>query len=464
MNLNRWKSLKEKEDIERIKDSRIGKIVSMAEMRAGECGRVIELQAEQTIKQRFKALGLEEGAEITCLFSSFQNDPSAFEICGCTIALRKKDRKGVKVRILSKRAQISQESQIVCAEATGENEVCTIALAGNPNVGKSTLFNELTGLHQHTGNWTGKTVELAMGSRTAENIRYEFLDLPGTYSLQSHSEEERVAEECLRGDCYDVAVVVCDATCLKRNLLLALEILEVTKKVVLCVNLLDEAEKKLIQIDLKTLSQRLGIPVVGCAARSGRGIEELLEQCLEMKRTNGKRKDHVQDIQEKGQMELTKNRYIKADSIVKEVVKYANPTYQNKEQKLDKFLTSKRTGIPIMLLLLFVVFWLTMKGANRPSELLSEGFAILGIKLRLLLNQAHAPTFLIGILMDGVYQVTSFVISVMLPPMAIFFPLFTILEDYGYLPRVAFNLDHTFQKCRACGKQALTMTIDLVNL
>jgi len=156
-------------------------------------------------------------------------------------------------------------------------EQVVVALAGNPNVGKSTVFNVLTGLRQHTGNWPGKTVDNAQGVFYYRQTSFLLVDLPGTYSLLAHTIEEQIARDFICFGHPDATLVVLDATCLERNLNLALQVLEITPRVVICVNLMDEARKKGIIIDLKTLEKELRVPVVGTAARIGEGIEELKE-------------------------------------------------------------------------------------------------------------------------------------------------------------------------------------------
>ena len=158
----------------------------------------------------------------------------------------------------------------------------TIALAGNPNVGKSTIFNSLTHMHQHTGNWPGKTVNNASGKYVKNDIEYTIYDLPGTYSLISHSKEEEVARDFICFEKPDVTIVVCDAVCLERNLNLVLQTLEITNNVVVCGNLMDEAKKKKIEVDLKKLEKCLGVPVVGTSARQNIGINELMARVEEV--------------------------------------------------------------------------------------------------------------------------------------------------------------------------------------
>ncbi len=403
-----------------------------------------------------------------------------------------------------------------------------IALAGNPNVGKSTVFNALTGLKQHTGNWPGKTVGCAIGHCPYWGLHYTFVDLPGTYSLLSHSSEETIARDFICFGGADRTVVVCDATCLERNLNLALQIIEMTPQVVVCVNLMDEAAKKSIYVDLHTLEAELGVPVVGISARTPKGPQMLLEKLAEW-RTDSCPPANVpifyppdieaaiacilpllesnpdthlhprwlaikfleedaalqQALQEHGMVRITSEDLTqplgrlheahrnaeavrevlatamnqRAADIHQKAVSYTNPERQRRDRKIDQVLLSKTWGIPIMLALLCLVFWITIAGANYPSQWLSAGFTWIETQLTAFFNWMQAPAWLHGALVQGLYRTLTWVIAVMLPPMAIFFPLFTLLEDFGYLPRIAFNLDHYFKKACACGKQALTMCL-----
>ena len=406
-----------------------------------------------------------------------------------------------------------------------------IALAGNPNVGKSTVFNALTGLNQHTGNWPGKTVTNAQGYCKSKKHSFVLVDIPGTYSLMAHSAEEEVARNFICFGAPDAVAVVCDATCLERNMNLVLQTLEISSNVIVCVNLMDEAKRKKISIDLKKLEERLGVPVIGVTARKKKSLERLLDAldtACDNKRENKPFKvtyspeiEQAIAIVEPEAKRLSKGKinsrwlslklldgdssllceicgclgddFLKnpalfaalnkakatlegsginpqklkdktvsavvaaAEKICEGAVRYEKKQYSGRDRRLDKLLTGKFTAYPFMLLLLGAIFWLTITGANYPSELLSSLFGFIGDKLNAVFVSINAPSQLHGVLIDGVYRVLASVIAVMLPPMAIFFPLFTLLEDSGYLPRIAYNLDRPFKRCDACGKQALTI-------
>lgn len=427
----------------------------------------------------------------------------------------------------------------------------TVALAGNPNVGKSTIFNSLTGMHQHTGNWTGKTVANATGKSIINDKEFTFVDIPGTYSIMSNSEEEEIARDYICFGNPDATVIVVDSTCLERNLNLVYQIMEITDNIIVCVNLLDEAKKKKIKIDLKKLEDLLGVPVVGTVARDKQTLENLkntiykvcegeirphtktviyeqeIEENLEkivgaldtdslkneysekrkmatdieveenkiskklyrwiaIKLIDGEEKI-LKSIQENLELNLEeqdirqsvieakknletreitsqnfKDKIVadimkKAEETSKEVCTFENKNYRERDLKIDKILTSKIFGIPIMILFLGLIFWITIVGANYPSEWLFSVFNWLQDKLIYFANYIHCPIWLSDMLINGVYKTLTWIVAVMLPPMAIFFPLFTILEDLGYLPRIAFNMDGFFKKACCSGKQMITM-------
>lgn len=330
-----------------------------------------------------------------------------------------------------------------------------IILAGNPNVGKSTLFNRLTGLKQHTGNWSGKTVGSACGHAVIGGRNILIIDTPGTYSLFAPaSPDEELARDCICGDECDCIIVVCNGCCLERSLYLALQIIEKQSNVIVCVNLMDEAAKKGIHIDFDALSMRLGVPAFGISAARDSDLDAL-EAVLASHGFHGK-SDVYHSCAETEPMALKK----RASDICEGIVSYRHRR-TDMTLAIDRLLTHRILSWPIMLCLLLFILWLSIYAANYPSELLSRFFDMLGSLLKDALSLLKLPMWAISMLIDGVYGTTAWVISVMLPPMAIFFPLFTLLEDWGLLPRIAFNMDGIFKKCGSCGKQALTMCMGL---
>lgn len=320
-------------------------------------------------------------------------------------------------------------------------EKIRIALAGNPNVGKSTIFNALTGMKQHTGNWAGKTVTNAVGRCTYDEKEYEIYDLPGTYSLNAVSKDEEAARDFIIKGKPDAVIVVCDATCLERNLSLVFQIMNITERVVVCLNLMDEAKRIGVIIDTKKLESLLGVPVIPAMARSRDGIHETL-----IAATEG-------DFQP-----------VKTDNPVKKAEEVCRECILDKGRRshiADRILTGKYTAFPIMVLMLSAILWITVTAANLPSRLLSDLLFGINEYVRETLTGFGVSKTIVSLITDGCLGVMFRVIAVMLPPMAIFFPLFTFLEDLGYLPRVAFNLDRIFCRCNACGKQALTMCMGL---
>ncbi len=328
----------------------------------------------------------------------------------------------------------------------------TIALAGNPNVGKSTVFNALTGLRQHTGNWPGKTVSSARGTFSCKSRSFSLVDLPGTYSLACRSPEEAVTRDFLTSGAPDLCVVVCDATCLERNLILVLQVAALLPRVLVCVNLMDEARRRGIRVDLPGLRRELALPVIGISARRRGGTAPLrVAICTALEAPPRPLPKEAPD---------PRRTVILAEGIAATCVcQPANSP--SRAARMDKLVTGKWTAAPLMLLLLGLILWLTISGANYPSQLLSRLLTGLNQRIGQGLELLGTPPLLRSLLVDGACKTLFWVVSVMLPPMAIFFPLFTLLEDAGYLPRVAFNLDSSFRRAHACGKQALTLCMGL---
>ncbi len=428
-------------------------------LKPGERAMIDSLRNTGSMRRRLLDLGFIPFTELECVGRSPGGDPSAYSIRGAVIAIRSEDSQHIIVKPLVNPLKSDK----------------VIAIAGNPNVGKSTVFNALTGMKQNTGNWPDKTVAKAQGYCIVKENSYLLVDTPGTYSLMAHSVEEEVARDFICFGNPDAVIVVCDATCLERNLNLVLQIIETGQKVVVCVNLMDEAKHKHIRIDLPTIEKRLGVPVVGIIARQKKYLDkltkvldhldtentsyhpieihypDLIEQAIqiiddavspyvkenlnsrwlslrlldsdssisltydflhipEISAAIAKARESLEDAQitKEDLKDTIVSTLVSASAqICADTVIYEKKNYHEFDRRMDRMLTSKITGYPIMIFLLALVFWLTIAGANIPSGWLSVGLFWIQDRLTQLFQYLQAPTWLHGSLVLGVYRVLA---------------------------------------------------------
>ena len=338
-----------------------------------------------------------------------------------------------------------------------ENKPLTIALAGNPNAGKTTLFNSLTGLNQKVANYPGVTVERKAGVWHLNGEAATLIDLPGLYSLDATSLDERIARDVLTGKVEnvprpDVIVSVVDATNLERNLYLATQLFEYGIPVVVALTMIDVFEKQKHEIDIELLAKNLGVPVVAVNARGDRGIEELERAVRSLVDSRPTAAFHLNGTASDGENAKIFARYNFISTAVQDSVRHNDKREHRLSERIDRVLTHKVFGLAILVLILLTVFQAIFSWATLPMDLLEQGFGAIGEGVRTVLP----PGILADLIVDGIIAGVGGVL-VFLPQILLLFLFISILEDTGYLARAAFLLDKLMSRVGLHGKAFLPL-------